>query len=72
MRLGKVIRRWRLAEDLTLKEAAELMDIAPSILHRMEHGKSVHDNSLASVLSWLMSKENPMANSSSPKDGVNK
>jgi transcriptional regulator with XRE-family HTH domain len=58
MRLGSIIRRWRLAADLPVRDVAAQIGIAPSTLVHMEMGKiPPHSETLIKVVSWLLSEE---------------
>lgn len=62
MRLGRLLQLWRRREALTLRAAAGKIGINPSTLSRIELGESMHSDTLATVLVWLMGKEEPSAN----------
>jgi transcriptional regulator with XRE-family HTH domain len=57
MRLGNVIRRWRLAEDRTLHEVSQEIGIPLSTLQRIETGKPWDSETMAAILFWLIGKQ---------------
>lgn len=62
MRLGRLLLLWRRREALTLRAAAGLIGINPSTLRRIEHGESMHGDTLTTLLVWLMGREEPSGN----------
>lgn len=66
MKLGEVIRKWRVMSELSVREAAMQIGLAPATLARIESGDSMGGDSLAAVLRWLMSI--PVHDVSVPKD----
>ena len=56
MRLGIVLRRWRIMEERTLKEVAEEIGIPQGTLYDMEQGKASKADALSLVLRWLTSR----------------
>lgn len=57
MRLGNVFRRWRLAEDLTLREVSKDVGVPISTLARFEVGEPCDGKTLTAILLWLFGKE---------------
>jgi len=58
MRLGKIIRRWRLSNEFPVKDVAAQIGIAPSTLVHMEQGKlPPHSETLIAVWNWLLTPE---------------
>ena len=55
MMLGNMVRKWRLMSDLTLSEAARLMNLDTSTLSRMESGKPPSAETLRSLLFFALS-----------------
>ena len=55
MRLGKVIRKWRLMSELDLRSAATEMSLDAATLLRIEQGRMPSAETLRSILVWLMS-----------------
>lgn len=63
MRLGSILKKWRLISDLDLREAAEKIGIAPSTYLRIEQGKvPPHGETLIKLLHWLLEAEPEAAN----------
>lgn len=56
MRLGRVIKVYRLHSELTMRELADEIGIGPATLMRIEHGQSPDGDTLVKVLSWLTAK----------------
>jgi transcriptional regulator with XRE-family HTH domain len=57
-RLGSIIRRWRLSNDLSPAVVAKQIGIAPSTLVHMEQGKMPpHSQTLIAVMNWLLASE---------------
>ena len=54
MRLGTVMRRWRLMEERTLRDVAKEIGIAAATLMRFEKNQFVDGQTLAQILRWLM------------------
>lgn len=54
MKLGEVIRKWRVMSELSVREAAMQIGLVPATLARIESGDSMSGDSLAAVLRWLM------------------
>lgn len=55
LRLGDVLRKWRVMTELDLRTAAGQMGIGAATLMRIEHGQSCDAETLLKVLNWLMS-----------------
>ena len=54
MRLGDVLRKWRRASDITVRDAAKEIGIGFSTLCRIENGETMDGATLAAILAWLM------------------
>ena len=57
MRLGEVIRKWRMMSELTIRDAAAMIGISATTLHRFESGDDVDGRALIAVLKWLVAHE---------------
>lgn len=57
MKLGKIIRKYRVTSELTLREVGKEIGIGAATLMRLEQGRDPDGQTLAKVLGWLMSKE---------------
>jgi len=57
MRLGEVLRKWRRAADIGIREAAEQVGISASTMSRIERGEAMDGKTLAKVLMWLVEEE---------------
>lgn len=64
MRIGQVIKKWRLLSDLDYKKAAQKIGIGGSTLLRIEAGKVPDGETLIKVLNWLMGEESDGTDSS--------
>lgn len=62
MRLSWLLRVWRQKNRLTLRAAAKAIGLHPSTLARLERGEQMHGATLATVLVWLMGREEPSKN----------
>lgn len=62
MKLGAVIRKYRVTSELTLREVGKEIGIGPATLMRIEQGRDLDGATLAKVLSWLMSNETAAKN----------
>jgi transcriptional regulator with XRE-family HTH domain len=56
MRLGSVIRKWRVMSELGTREAAKLIGLDHATLSRIERGYMPSADSLRAILIWLMSE----------------
>jgi transcriptional regulator with XRE-family HTH domain len=56
MKLGDVLRKWRRASDLGIREAAAQIGISHGTLSRIERGENMDGAILAKVIIWLLSK----------------
>ena len=64
MRLGEVIRKWRVMSELSIRDAAAMIGISATTMHRFESGDDVvTERTLIAVLKWLMAtdKESSMS-----------
>jgi transcriptional regulator with XRE-family HTH domain len=56
MKLGDILRKWRLMSDLTVRDAAKEIGISSPTLSRIEQGISMDGTTLAKILRWMLSK----------------
>jgi transcriptional regulator with XRE-family HTH domain len=56
-RLGDLLRLYRAAKGLTVRELAPTIGISPSTLHRIERGHAIDAATLLRVLTWLLATE---------------
>jgi transcriptional regulator with XRE-family HTH domain len=54
MKLGTVLRKWRLMSELDLRSAAAEMNLDAATLMRIEQGRMPSGETLRSILRWLM------------------
>ncbi len=54
MRVGAVIRSWRVMREISLRDAASQIGTTAPTLCRLEAGKPVDGATLAKVLAWLL------------------
>ena len=59
MRIGDVLRKWRKMSDFTLKDAAKEIGVTLSTLARIESGEMMDGETLAKILTWLISSTPP-------------
>jgi transcriptional regulator with XRE-family HTH domain len=55
MKLGEVLRHYRVFNELALREVSKEIGIGAATLMRLEHGLEPDGITLAKVLRWLMS-----------------
>ena len=55
MKIGEVIRKWRLMSDLTLREAGKQIGLNHSTLSRIECGHMPDAETLATCIMFLIS-----------------
>lgn len=53
MRLGSILRDWRWANHMGIREAAALIGTSPATLSRIENGESVDGKMLIKLFDWL-------------------
>lgn len=57
MRIGEILRKWRISMELTQKEVALQMKITPSTLCRLEKDGSLPGaRALAKILNFILSE----------------
>jgi len=54
MNLCEVIRQYRWAEKLSVRDCAFNIGIGYNTLHRLEHGKEISSAHLAQVIRWML------------------
>lgn len=54
MRLGSVLRKWRLMCELDLRTAGKQMGLSAATLLRIEQGHDLSGVSLAKIINWLI------------------
>jgi len=58
MKLGEVIRRYRVTNELTLRDVGKEIGIGAATLMRLEQGRAPDGVTLAKVLAWLLASTN--------------
>lgn len=53
MRLGSVLRKYRLMQELTVRELAVEIGISFPTLSRVENGLGIDANTLMKIFNWL-------------------
>lgn len=61
MIIGKVLRQYRLLNELTHEELAQEIGITRAAVLRIEAGKDVGSDKIATLISWLFRTERPSA-----------
>jgi len=64
MRLGQILKRWRVMSELNLRTAAKMMGTSTATLSRIERGENPDGKTLAAILRWILSDWKP------PKDAA--
>lgn len=54
LRIGPVLRKWRILEQRSLRDVAKEMDLDAATLSRIEQGRFMQGRALAKVLKWLL------------------
>lgn len=57
MKLGQVVKKWRLMSELDLREAAKQMHIGHTTLLRLENGKMPDAKTLITLIHWLLTTD---------------
>ena len=58
MKVGAIIRKWRLANDDSVRKVAAEIGIAPSTLVHIEQGRMPpHSETLITLWNWLITQE---------------
>lgn len=57
MRLGEIIRKWRVVSEKGIREVAKEIGISHGTLSRIERGENMDGQALAKILCWLTSQE---------------
>lgn len=53
MKLGTVIRKYRVTSELTLREVGQEIGIGAATLMRLEQGRDMDSRTMAKILAWL-------------------
>ena len=54
LNIGKVIKGWRWANKIGIREGAQRIGLRTSTLCRLEQGKEISGANLAQVVRWLL------------------
>jgi len=54
MRIGKVIRKWRVSTEVTIRDLAKEMGLDAATLLRVEQDKEPSSATLKAILFWLL------------------
>lgn len=57
MKLGEVLRKWRLISERDLRSVGSEIGISAATLMRLEQGRDPDGKTLAKVLAWLTKEE---------------
>jgi transcriptional regulator with XRE-family HTH domain len=57
VKLGRVIRKYRVTSELTLREVGKEIGISAATLMRIEGGRDPDGSTLAKILAWLFKVE---------------
>lgn len=61
MRLGMIVKKWRLMVDRDVRSVGKEIGISAATLSRIERGHSPSGKSLAKILTWMTSGSGSMA-----------
>jgi transcriptional regulator with XRE-family HTH domain len=68
LRVGGMLRRWRLANDFGLEETADKIGINYKSLYRLERGATLDMPSMIKIITWLFGfEEGERVKESKPK-----
>lgn len=56
MRLGEVLRKWRLMSTLNTRDVARDIGVSAPTLNRVERGEAMDAVTLSKILVWLFKK----------------
>lgn len=56
MKLGEVLRKYRIMNELTLREVGKEIGIGAATLMRLEQGRIPDGATLAKILNWLLAE----------------
>lgn len=57
MKLGTIIRRYRVTSELTLREVGKEIGIGAATLMRLEQGREMDSSTMTKVLAWLFAND---------------
>jgi transcriptional regulator with XRE-family HTH domain len=57
MRIGKILRKWRIVNELSIKDVAGSIGLAPSTLFKIENDAPVDAPTLMRLINWLTETE---------------
>lgn len=57
MRIGDVLRKWRRASDMGIREAAEIIGVSHGTLSRIERGEAIDGKTMLKLIVWLMGED---------------
>ena len=57
MRLGTVIRKWRLMEDRSVRDVAKEIGMSAATLCRVEQDNTCDSITLAAIMTWLLGNQ---------------
>ena len=57
MKLGKVIRKYRVTSELSLRDVGKEIGIGAATLMRLEQGRDPDGKTMSKVLAWLFTTE---------------
>lgn len=58
MKVGEVLKQWRLASKINVRDAAKIMGISAATLSRIERGENCDGHTLAKILTWFFGRSN--------------
>lgn len=62
MKLGKVIRKYRVTSELTLREVGGEIGIGAATLMRLEQGRDPDGPTLAKIIAWFCASDTKNGN----------
>ena len=57
MRIGNVLKKWRVMSELDLRQGAKVLGLGHSTLFRIESGKVPDGETLIKLMAWLFGED---------------
>jgi transcriptional regulator with XRE-family HTH domain len=57
MRLGTIVKKWRLVNEITTRDLAAAIGISAATLYRVETGRAPDGVTLIKIFDWLCANE---------------
>lgn len=57
MRIGMLLKKWRLVNELSIRQVAEEVGIGAATLYKIETGKPIDATTQLKLFNWLFAEE---------------